>query len=303
MNLLDFFICAYNKLHNYHNIPIYVLTPFRVVVRSIANFMIPLWFNRTPSAESKGVKSDIIVSFTSFPVRIDNVWKVVECMLRQSLRPKKVILWLSKEQFPTTESIPVNLRERQNDIFEIRMVEDDIRSHKKYQYVCREFPDNPVVLIDDDIYYHTHFLKDLYNEFIIKHCVICYYCFLISYDSEGNILPYNTWKELECEKSDADNLFFGSGGGVLFRPSMLFKDTTNIDLALRLTPMADDIWLNAMVRLGHQKIVKIKSGLHLPITQKNNISLFSSNVSDGGNDVQISNIINYYGDVFNRVVL
>ena len=64
---------------------------------------------------------------------------------------------------------------------------------------------------------------------------------------------------------------------------------------MKLTPTADDIWLNAMVRLGNQKLLKIESGLHLPIIQgHNNTTLYSSNVSNGRNDVQINDLNRYY---------
>lgn len=72
----------------------------------------------------------IIVSLTSFPARINNVWLVVECMLRQTVHADKIILWLSKDQFPSDDCIPFSLKKRISDVFEIRMVSGDIRSHK-----------------------------------------------------------------------------------------------------------------------------------------------------------------------------
>lgn len=302
MTLLNLFVFTYRNLHNYKHIPFYVLSPLRYLVRFLANKILPFWFKHT-AIPSRRPMTDVIVSFTSFPARINNVWQVVECMMRQTIMPQKIILWLSKEQFPTRESIPISLRNRENDFFEIRMVDGNIKSHKKYIYVCEEYPNNPILLIDDDIYYHTNFLKDLYQEYQKNKGVVCYYCFEMAYDKQGNLLPYNCWTEIEYERSESNNLFFGSGGGIIFTPSMLYKDVTNAKIATQLTPLADDIWLNAMARLGNQKILKIKSGLHMPIIQgANNTNLFSANVSDGGNDVQIQAINKYYKDKLNKII-
>ena len=76
----------------------------------------------------------IIVSLTSFPARIGVVWMVVESLMHQTLKPHKIILWLSKEQFSTIESLPKKLLAQRERGLEIRLVDGDIRSHKKYIY-------------------------------------------------------------------------------------------------------------------------------------------------------------------------
>lgn len=80
-------------------------------------------------------------------------------MLNQTLQPREIILWLSKEQFPTTDSLPESLKSREDDVFKIRMVDGDIRSHKKYYYVVKEYTDDLIFLIDDDIYYPTDIIE------------------------------------------------------------------------------------------------------------------------------------------------
>lgn len=244
-----------------------------------------------------------IVSFTSFPARIDNVWQVVECMFRQTVQPAKILLWLSKEQFPTRESIPMSLRERENGFFEIRMVDGDIRSHKKYYYVAKEFPDSLVFLIDDDIYYRPDILeRSLKAREQHPGSVICNYGSHIQFNKDGSLKPYNRWKSAEGY-SDADDLFFGSGGGTLLCPSELHPDLTDIEKARRLTPIADDIWLNAMVRLAKCKVIMIKKGIFMPVFNQNNTTLQSVNIGQGENDRQLEAVTKEYGNVFgmNRI--
>jgi hypothetical protein len=69
-----------------------------------------------------------------------------------------------------------------------------------------------------------------------------------------------------------------------------------------LCPSADDIWLNAMARLSNQQVRKIKSGLLLPITQDDNVTLASVNVGLNKNDEQIDNINSYYIKLTNKCV-
>lgn len=295
MNVLDLLVKGYYKLHNYPHVPVRLLSPARYLVRSSADLLIPKWFSRHPAKISDRL-SDVVVSLTSFPARINEVWQVVECMLRQTVRPMKVILWLSELQFQCREQIPEKLRQYENELFEIRLVHGDIRSHKKYQYVCREFPNNNVLLIDDDIYYPSDMLELMLNEYYDGKNVVCQYAYRIQYLSEGQLAPYNKWISENGYYKGYD-LFFGSGGGVLFRPNSLFQDITNIDLALALCPSADDIWLNAMVRLAGLPIVKVAGTTSsiLPIHQTGEDTRLSTiNVSQGANDRQLNAVNNYY---------
>lgn len=219
--------------------------------------------------------------------------------MRQTYQPAKIILWLSKEQFPNGSGIPASLREREGDIFEIRMVDGDIRSHKKYHYVSKEYPDSLIFLVDDDIYYPT----DVLERTIKAHeknpdSVICNYGYHMSYSDKGELAKYRRWEQC-YENSDAGDLFFGSGGGTLIRPSSLYPSLTDIDLAIKLTPLADDIWLNAMVRLNRVSIKLLKNGLLLPVAIKDNVKLASENRVHSKNDEQLTNIINHFVEVSN----
>lgn len=293
MNKLSFYTKTYSSLRNRPGIPFWFFTPLRRLVRACANRSLPVYLAKTRLDVQKKTDS-VIVSFTSFPARIDNVWQVVECMFRQTVQPAKILLWLSKEQFPTLESVPLSLRERENDIFEIRMVEGDIRSHKKYYYVSKEYPDSLIFLIDDDIYYPIDILeRTLKARKEYPDSVICNYGSHIRYNPDGSLKPYNLW-EPENGQSDANDLFFGSGGGTLLCPSELHSDLTNIEIARLLAPFADDVWLNSMVKLAGKPICMLKNGPILPIREPRNKVLWTSNVEEGGNDNQILAVRNYY---------
>jgi len=297
MNALNFYTKTYSVLHNYPGVPYWVLSPLRKIVRSGANVVLPKYLETShPTYEQSEIK--VIVSFTSFPARINTVWQVVECMMRQTYQPARIILWLSKEQFPSEESIPQSLLSRRSGLFEIRLVEGDIRSHKKYYYVIRENPNSLVFLIDDDLYYPTDIIEKSIKEYLKgESSVVCNYGFQIRFEN-GKILPYRKWKRM-VHYSTSPNLFFGSGGGTLIDVSKLNYICTNIDLAMDLTPIADDIWLNAVVRFSGIRISMLKNGNILPISIENSAKLAEQNLWNNQNDIQLKKVIDYYKENWN----
>lgn len=291
-NTLDKYVYLYERLHNRAGINPFLFSPLRRIIRILANTFIPKYFKNSSLSLSEK-QSDVIVSLTSFPARISNVHLVIQCLLRQTVLPRKVILWLSEEQFRGVV-LPSTLTSLTNEIFNIRFVDGDIRSHKKYYYAISEFPDSDILLVDDDLYYPTDMIEKMLNaskEY--PETVICRFGSIMKYKSD-NVLPYNDWwDEVTCESGN-QNLFFGSGGGTLIKKKWFYEDILNIKLARTLTPLADDVWLNAMVNLKGTKKYKVKCGLILPIIIKNNEKLSYENVVGNRNSEQIEAVMNYY---------
>lgn len=242
---------------------------------------------------NKHSRPQIIVSLTTFPARINKVHLVIECLLRQTYDNLRVILWLSKDQFPD-EKVPNSLKRLIEYGLEIRFVEGDIRSHKKYYYAFNEFKDSLIFLVDDDIFYPSWMVEESYNKFIqygAKKIVIGHWGYKMLYESNGNLKSYNEWSQ-DFSIEDP-NLFFGSGGGTLIRPCELYMDCCDKDLLLKLAPTADDIWLNAMCRLAGVKVF-VNLNYHMPIIIKNNVELRSVNYLENQNDVILKQISDYY---------
>lgn len=235
----------------------------------------------------------IIVSLTSFPARIDKVWMVVESLINQKQKPHKIILWLSKEQFSSVESLPQKLKEQRKRGLDIRLVDKDFRSHKKYFYAFREHPNDYVILVDDDILYPSNFISELLPGMESGDRVNCSYGCMIQYDELGNLMPYNSWKGIINENTTDRRFFFGSGGGTVFIPSTLHPDVCNIDDAFQLCPTADDVWLNIMCRISGLKCCKVRTGLIFPVKIENNQTLFDVNGGLSQNDVQINRTIDF----------
>ena len=98
------------------------------VNKLILNLLYPITQKRNCKA---GISEDgpVIVSLTTYPGRIDQVWKTISSLLNQTLKPKRVILWLAKEQFPAGK-LPESVQRLTTRGLEICYCED-LKSHKK----------------------------------------------------------------------------------------------------------------------------------------------------------------------------
>lgn len=264
----------------------------------LANLILPTWFKIFPGQiiyqkKCSVIKqNELIVCLTSFPARISKIWLVIECLLRQSRPPSKIVLYLSKEQFPSLDSLPARLLKYRKFCLEIKLMEGDLRSHKKYWYALTDYPNRSLVTVDDDIIYPSSTLDLLCTAADRNpHCVIGLYCCKMKWDDEGNILPYSQWSssaEVGVSRSD---IFFGSGGGTYFPAGSLNGANQPWELIQSICPLADDIWLNAFIRKnGYSVFYAKKIGSVLEWLIPNNTKLCTINNEQKNNDIQLMKV-------------
>lgn len=306
--LVDFFDRLYSSIigRNVFLNKIRFYSVLRFSVRQMANVILPVYLKMTrnnPAYQleklSQKKKGRIIVSITSFPVRIDKVWLTIETILRQTKKPDMIILWLSKEQFPTKEILPRTLLAQEQRGLRIELRDGDLRSHKKYYYTLTEYPDDCLLTMDDDIFYPTYAIEKLYSyhekypEYIISN-----YSFRIKYAGKDPML-YSEWENNVKESAVGYDLFFGTGGGTLFPIGSLADEALNESVALKICRTADDVWLNGMCRLKKKKIVKTDYfSMILPVLIKNDLRLARENVDRTGNDCQIKELRRYCVEMY-----
>ena len=304
--MIDFFDRLYTKIDNRNKLlsKLKFYAFLRLGVKSFVNIVVPVYYFFTRNkienslyvcARDGNNSPKVIVSLTSFPARIKRVWLVIETILRQTQKPDKIILWLSKEQFPSINLLPRVLLKQRKRGLEIRLVEKDIGSHKKYYYTLNEFPSDYLLIVDDDIFYRSKMIEDLTKyQNLYPNSVIAQYCCQIKWKN-GKLKSYLNWPDISQEEITKDYLFFGSGGGTLFPPSSFFEDVLNEELFIKLTPTADDIWLNTMCRLNKVKVTKTRySSNFLPVWHLFNRTLDSINNSNSKNDLQLNLLRKYY---------
>lgn len=278
-----------------------IYSVLRLLVRYTANFLLPIFFRVTGSKSAPRCidvdaenSKKVVVSLTSFPARIDRTWLSVETLLRQSCPADHIVLWLSKDQFPSLSSVPESLLRLRARGLRIEIREGDLRSHKKYYYALKEFPGANLILADDDIYYSSNMIESLVEASLVnKGKVICRFTKRIGWKKNGDIQLYLDWPKVN-DGSFGEDYFFGSGGGVLIPPGAICSDALNEPVFSAVTPYADDVWLNAMCRIVSREFYSLKeSFVLLPVVNDDAEDLSSINNGQSLNDVQIQAVRNY----------
>lgn len=273
----------------------------RFLIRVIANFIVPIYFRTTQykkmNSLSVEIKKDqrIIVSLTSFPARINRLWIVIETLLRQKTKPDLIVLWLSIEQFSNLSLVPKSLIKLQNRGLKIVLCEDDLKSHKKYYYAMKEFPNDVIVTVDDDVIYNTNLLTHLVDLNKRYPMAICCNNVALIKVYNGNIYPYLYWKNIKTPQTPSFNLIPIGMGGILYPPNVMHNDIFNVEVFRKHCFYADDIWLNTMSRLNGTLVAKTAyNSVYLPVINFKNVTLHSKNVEENLNDKQLESIRGYY---------
>ena len=207
------------------------------------------------------IRQPIIISLTSYPGRIKTVEQTIVTLLKQSLRPDKVILWLAPEQFPHKEKdLPKSLLQ----LCELGLTIDwyhDIGSYKKLIPTLRKYPEAIIVTADDDLLYDKDWLRCLYNsykkepQYIHCHRITRLSCFNDTFKIVSRNFYTDTngkyWEEL-CKPSAYNKL--SGGAGTLFPPHCFDKDVLAEEKFMTLAPTSDDMWFWLMGLLNGYKV-------------------------------------------------
>lgn len=102
----------------------------------------------------------IIVSLTSYPERIPTIERVLNCIINQSIKPDKILLYLAEEQFQD-KNFMYKLEKFEEFGLELRWCQEDLGPHKKYFYTMQEFYNDIIITLDDDILYRNTTIETL----------------------------------------------------------------------------------------------------------------------------------------------
>ena len=266
-------------------------------------YNIPLarWYAKYPSHQSgvttKKRAQKIIVSLTTYPKRIGTIWLTIETLLRQNTKPDEVILWLAESQFPNkTGDLPENLLRLQQRGLTIRFC-DDLRSHKKYYYALQQYPNDLVVLADDDMFYPKDTVRKL-TEMHKKwpNDICCMTAQVIEPDFSA--VP-SVWRNPRLDEHDlqhTDRIQAFTGSGTLIPPNALHPDAFDRERIRQLCLHADDLWITFMAQRNGTKITTSRTWRPFPICIYGTAegSLYYINGEGKQNDVQWKNLLEHY---------
>jgi len=274
----------------------------RLIIR-LFNIFIPVYFYlshyflKNGLNSQKKTKPELIVSLTSFPVRIKKVWLTIETILRQREKPDKILLWLYSGEFNGKQTMPKNLLKLEKRGLEIRFCDENLMPHKKYYYTMLEFPNANIITVDDDLFYPSDLIEKLlkyhkeYPESIISTITRQIRV------KQNKFMPYREWDYLKVNSEpDYRNLPIGAGG-TLYPAGALHKDVFKIEILRKIALKADDLWLKIMCIRNRTKVASIAGEyprFFIPVIQKNKRPLMNINIGKGQNDKVFNNLLEYY---------
>ena len=272
-------------------------------IEAYYNLLVVKWYKKHPSKKigitKEKRKQKIIVSLTTYPKRVSTVWIAIETLLRQSMKPDEIILWLAEEQFSGLEDLPKELLEQQKRGLTIRLC-DDLRSHKKYFYAMQEYPEDLIILVDDDTLYSRDMIKKLYQlhqrnpKDIVCMTPAMIYPELVS--------PPSSWRKVGADER-VEHSFDAqpyTGQGTLYPPHSISEKAFQKKLVMEICPYADDLWLKFMSLLTETPVTSIYKFRSIPVTiyGTGSSSLWYINAQDGKNDEQWAKMIEYFSQEF-----
>lgn len=241
--------------------------------------------------------NNLIVSLTSYGKRLESVDLAIRSLLLQSLRPKKICLWLDKSV--EIKNLPARLLELCNYGLEINANCDDLFGHKKYWYAMKAYPSFSIVTVDDDLIYPQDLIESLVDVGdIYPDCVIARRVHRIRFSEDGMPFPYSDWDyEWQPSFHACHDLLATTGAGVLYRPTMykeLLYDWSDIK---QVAPKADDLWMKGAEISAGIDVVWAVNDQPMPFeipTVRVGRTLSDSNCTNGENDEAWLKVLAYF---------
>lgn len=249
-------------------------------------------------------RRDITVSLTTFPERINIVHLPITDILNQSIKVRRVVLYLSAEQFPKErKELPKTLLELESKGVVIKFVDDNLRAHKKYFYAFKEYSDDLIVTIDDDL---------RFDEFMIERLLLSHYKYpraiiasrvhlITGNQSEWKINSYSKWRKEYNGwiNIPSHQLFATHGAGTMFPPHCFnLERLCNQEDIKKLSLYADDIWLKVNEVISNTPIVLSYPHKKLLLIEgSQEEALWKTNVVKNLNDEQLENILEKYNRI------
>jgi hypothetical protein len=243
------------------------------------------------AAECHGRPQPVIVSVTSYPPRFRWLALTLRCLLNQSVKADRVILWVAHAD---RDLLPMAVVKLQARGLSIKSTED-LKSYKKLipALQCYGFDVNHVIA-DDDMYYPRHWLATLLDD-KAESAVVCHFA-RVWREEKGGIDTYLQWPELPPGAASSHGLLIGLGG-VWFPPGSLGEAVCDYALASRLCPSQDDIWFTWHALMNGYQIKR--SAVSVPRFSwpgADVVALSKTNNAPGqGNDQAIGRMVRHYG--------
>ncbi|MDR2412525.1 MAG: glycosyltransferase family 2 protein [Holosporales bacterium] len=204
----------------------------------------------------------LVVSLSSHPPRIRQAYAAIYTLLMQSLKPDIVVLWLAEEEFRYKEyDLPDELLHLCQFGLTIRWCEN-LQSRKKVIPSLREYPEDIVVVADDDMLYSPDWLEGLFAAYKKRpSCIHARTVYRSFFKRE-----FHHWIRhgpfLEFKKDAPPSLLYVplTSCGILYPPHALHTDVFRMDIAMKIAPYDEETWCWVMAVLKGTRIHALVEG-------------------------------------------
>ena len=239
-------------------------------------------------SRERGVSNDrlcdheVVVSLTTFGKRIFDVPLAIESIMRGTIKPNRIVLWLSGDEFKG-KPLPKLLELQKARGLQVEFCED-LRSYKKLIPSLRLYPEACIITIDDDAIYGSDLVERLVFSHREKPNAICA-CRIhkVKLAQDGRPLSYLNWDHCVESSGNSNLIFPTTGGGTLFPPGCFSQEAFNHKVFMDICPYADDIWFYAMRLMNDIPVTHVYTGKPSGYDEEN-----------CGNDNQLEAVFNKY---------
>ena len=219
-------------------------------------------------------KDTVIISMTTWPPRLSSVEPAYRSILRQITPHMNVhpVLVLARDEFQK-DNLPEPIKNLAASGVEL-IWSDNLRSHKKLMPTLEKYPDNAVLVVDDDIEMSGGWLQTFLSDHEAYPNDIIYgqSMEVLYVNRSGRIKVYghtqpfpNSGKPTLLDKPAS------GAAGTLF-PSRTFTDARFFDmqLAMTLSPTCDESWQYCFAIIENRsfrKLSRYNIGFYLPSNQ------------------------------------
>lgn len=240
---------------------------------------------RPRRGKGHNLPGELIISLTSYPARFRTLHLTLACLLDQTVRPARVILWIAHDD---RVLLPRRIARLDGRGLEIRTCAD-LRSYKKLIPALEAFPDAFIATADDDTYYPSGWLEKLVAG-ADGSTIACHRAHRLVLDEDDKLAPYLDWdfdvQDSKARKKSIDLVPTGVGG-VLYPPHSLHPMVTDRALFQALCPDGDDLWFYWCARMAGTGCRKVGGRMRVIDWEgTRDTALWNSNAR-GGNDRMI----------------
>ena len=202
---------------------------------------------------NKITDNTLLVSMTTYPARLYGISEVLLSLLYQSADTSsyQCFLTLAKEEFINAEKdLPVDVQKLIENGWIKIIWHHNIYSHKKLIPIMQLYPENDILIVDDDVIREHNFIEIFQRDHSAYPTNVICGQFNYFYNNKIEIQRMEGYKGKNCGEFNAipDIIFqtarsANGGGGVLY-PKHTFSDRRffNESLFMNLSPSSDESW-------------------------------------------------------------